>query len=399
MKRAAIIAVLLAASFSFAQIARDPSAGAGTPSPTTGTGDWVRATSPTLSGTVTLSSGATMVLPLTTFASQGGILYKGATPWIHDFNYGNNGTVTTGGYNVFLGGAGNFTMGVTATNAVHASENIGIGSAALYSNTIGYRNVVVGSSAMPFNTTGNYSVAVGYNALNANTTGVQNTAVGSFAMALNTQGSINVAVGDYALREFNPASSIGSNTVVGHNTGRGITTGTQNTIIGAQVGAITYLPSTLTSNIIIASGGGGTPGAGELEGVVRARAVPEFTLVDNTATTFAVLTLGNDTGGGGSFDYCVYAQDATTGGIECGRVDFAGIDVTAGAGGEVCPTPTKVGTPLQALSGSTLAVTFAATTGTDLCNIRVTADTDIATPVALNIKWWAVNSGRTLTPQ
>lgn len=125
----------------------------------------------------------------------------------------------------------------------------------------------------------------------------------------------------------------------------------------------------------------------------------QLTLVDNTATTFLVQTLGNDTGGGGVIHYCIYAADATTAGIECGNVDFAGVDVTSGAGGEVCATPGKHGTPLQALSGSTLATTFAATTGTDLCNIRVTADTNIATPLELWIKYSVESSGRTLTPQ
>jgi hypothetical protein len=125
----------------------------------------------------------------------------------------------------------------------------------------------------------------------------------------------------------------------------------------------------------------------------------QFGLTDNTIATFAVQTLGNDTGGGGTIQYCVYAADATTAGLECGSADFAGVDVTAGAGGEVCTNPGKIGTPLQALSGSTLTVTFAATTGTDLCNLRVTADTDIATPVELWIKYTVVNSGRTITPQ
>jgi trimeric autotransporter adhesin len=134
----------------------------------------------------------------------------------------------------------------------------------------------------------------------------------------------------------------------------------------------------------------------ETRHIIEAR---QFTLADNTATTFAVQTLGNDTGGGGSISYCVYAADATTAGLECGEVDFAGIDVTAGAGGEVCPNPTKQGTPLQALSGSTLAVSFTGTTGTDLCNVRVTADTNIAVPVELWIKWGASSSGRALTPQ
>lgn len=373
------------------------------PSPATGTGSWVRATSPTFSGTVTLSSGATMVLPLTTFASQGGIVYKTSTPWLHDFNYGNNGTVTTDGLNTFLGGAGNLTMGAAGTITAHGSTNTGVGSSSLsaltlgYSNaslgnlslssaTTGYQNSGLGYGALRLNTTGFNNVAVGYGAADANTVGSDNVAVGFTALAGNTSGSYNVALGGRALRDLNLLSAIGYNVALGYDSGRGITTGVQNTILGARV---TGLPAALSDNVIIADGAG----------VVRARAVPVFSLTDNTIATFAVLTLGNDTGGGGSFDYCVYAQDATTGGLECGRVDFAGIDVTAGAGGEVCPTPTKVGTPLQALSGSTLAVTFAASTGTDLCNIRVTADTDIATPVALNIKWWAVNSGRTLTPQ
>ena len=122
-------------------------------------------------------------------------------------------------------------------------------------------------------------------------------------------------------------------------------------------------------------------------------------LTDNTVATFGVSTLGNDTFAGGTIQYCVYAADATTSGVECGAVDFAGTDVTTGAGGETCSAPTKVGTPVQALSGSTLTVTFAATTGTDLCNWRITADTNIVTPVNLYVKWNVPhNSGATFTP-
>ena len=124
-----------------------------------------------------------------------------------------------------------------------------------------------------------------------------------------------------------------------------------------------------------------------------------FALTDNTAATFAVVTLGNDTYSGGSIEYCIVAGDATTAGTECGRGDFSVLDVTAGAGGEVC-TFTKVGTPAQALSGSTLAVTLATTTGTDLCNLRITADTNIATPTTLELRYQIVNpGGRVITPQ
>lgn len=134
-------------------------------------------------------------------------------------------------------------------------------------------------------------------------------------------------------------------------------------------------------------------------GTIYQGLAPQFNLTDNTIATFAVQTLGNDTGAGGSLNYCVYASNATTAGLECGEIDYGGIDVTAGAGGEVCTTPVKQAAAFQALSGSLLTVTFAASTGTDLCNLRVTADTDIATPVELWIKYWPSPANRVLTPQ
>jgi len=54
------------------------------------------------------------------------LFIKGATPFMHNFNYGDNGTVTTVGFNTFVGGAGNLTMGSTATQTYHASYNTGI---------------------------------------------------------------------------------------------------------------------------------------------------------------------------------------------------------------------------------------------------------------------------------
>jgi hypothetical protein len=134
----------------------------------------------------------------------------------------------------------------------------------------------------------------------------------------------------------------------------------------------------------------------ETRGLVVAR---QFTLVDNTVATFATLILGNDTGGGGTIHYCVRASDATNEQLECGAIDFGGVDITAGAGGETCPAPTKIGTPFQALSSGTLTTTFSATTGTDLCNLRITADTSL-TPTSLSIKYSVThNNGQTITPQ
>lgn len=125
----------------------------------------------------------------------------------------------------------------------------------------------------------------------------------------------------------------------------------------------------------------------------------QFALTDNTIATFVVQTLGDDTGGGGTIHYCVRSNNATTAADECGAADFNGNDITAGAGGEIC-TITKVATPAQALNGgATLAVTFAGTAGTDLCSFRVTADTSVATPTNLFIKYSILHSGRPMTAQ
>lgn len=131
----------------------------------------------------------------------------------------------------------------------------------------------------------------------------------------------------------------------------------------------------------------------------RAKIAPSKALADNTIATFDVVTLGNDVAGGGTIQYCIYAADATTAASECGSVDFSAVDVTAGAGGEVCAMG-KIGTPVQALSGATLATTFTATVGTDLCSLRITSDHNIATPVAHVIKWSLTHgNGAVHTPQ
>ena len=66
--------------------------------------------------------GGSVRLDNTTSSNQQGIIYKGSVPFLSDFNYGNNGTVTTDGQNIFVGvGAGNLTMGSTATNTYESS--------------------------------------------------------------------------------------------------------------------------------------------------------------------------------------------------------------------------------------------------------------------------------------
>jgi hypothetical protein len=194
--------------------------------------------------------GSLILLP-TTYSTQNGVIYKGTDRFIHDFNYGDNETVITNGYNIFFGKkSGNFTMGSTATSTYQSSCNIGIGEDTLYSNTTGYSNTAVGVESLALNTTGYNNVGLGQETLQHNTTGHHNVGVGLQALNANTTGHSNAGVGTYVLRNITTGYG---NTAIGDNTGLGITTGNNNTIIGGEV---VGLSSTLSNTVIIADGEG-----------------------------------------------------------------------------------------------------------------------------------------------
>jgi trimeric autotransporter adhesin len=135
-------------------------------------------------------------------------------------------------------GLNNTAIGTAAmTSNISGRENVALGHASLYYNTTGASNTGSGQGSIYSNTTGNNNVASGYHSLFNNTTGVQNTAIGSFAGM-----DLNITNG-----------SDGNNTFLGYNTGRGIFTGKNNTILGAQIAA---LSPTLSNNIILADGSG-----------------------------------------------------------------------------------------------------------------------------------------------
>ena len=202
---------------------------AGALSDETGSGAAVFGTSPTLTGTVDISAG-NVDLDNTTNANQFGVVSKNGTRFIHNFNYGNNGTVTTSGYNTFVGeSAGNLTMGSTAVNAYEGSYNTAVGYQSLLSNTTGYQNVANGFQALYFNTTGYGNTANGYAVLNSNTSGHSNTASGMYSLLSNTTGYQNVANGFRALSSNTTGYS---NTANGYAVLRYNTTGHSNTAGG-----------------------------------------------------------------------------------------------------------------------------------------------------------------------
>jgi hypothetical protein len=150
-------------------------------------------TSPTsaldVSGIIKTSS--TIYIPVTNSSSTGIIYNNAGIALLHAYSHPTGSTVKPVGRNVFIGGAGNFYMGSTATNENHGSDNLGIGNLALLSLTLGNQNM-----------------AMGYSALRLTTTGYGNTAIGAYALYPNTVGYSNVAIGTNAGR----ATSAGDNT-------------------------------------------------------------------------------------------------------------------------------------------------------------------------------------------
>jgi hypothetical protein len=167
----------------------------------------------TILGNVSLSGA--LSLPTTTGGGTAGVITLGVSRFLH--NFGTN--------NTFLGAnAGNTSASLTGTN------NTGVGSAALFSNTTGTQNAAFGDGALQSNTTGGTNSAFGSNALIFNTTGFNNSAFGSQALFANTTGIQNSAFGSNALTS-NTASS---NSAFGSNALTSNTTGIQNSAFGSN---------------------------------------------------------------------------------------------------------------------------------------------------------------------
>ena len=163
-----------------------------------------------------------------------------------------------------------------ARSSTVATGILAIGDSALYSN-IANNNLAIGSRSLRDNASGSSNLAIGRNALENNTNCSQNLAIGESALAaLSITTSLatnNVAVGYRSLALVNPTASTlsgnqntalgtfsgddmttgyyntllgylsgnnlttgGNNTFVGHTAG-GVTTGEQNTLVGASISA------------------------------------------------------------------------------------------------------------------------------------------------------------------
>ena len=182
-----------------------------------------------------------------TTTSITGVIYKGASQFIHNFRHPTGNTAVPVGQNTFVGvNAGNFTIGSTATATHHGSYISAVGYGSLLNNTEGFSNSAVGWGSLLNNTTGHSNNAVGYSTLTTNTTGYANSAVGASALRYNTTGYSNNAMGNSALLNnttgyYNSAMGHASllantegygNNAMGVNSLRTNTTGHENNAIG-----------------------------------------------------------------------------------------------------------------------------------------------------------------------
>jgi len=132
---------------------------------------------------------------------------------------------TSGENNTYVGAE----AGVAATGASHC---VGIGKAALGSNTASY-NVAVGTFAMDAATTAMNNVCVGTYALTNLTGGKKNTAVGHHASENCVTGEYTTAVGEQALRK----NTVSRTTGLGAGALTENTSGTNNTAVGYMAGS------------------------------------------------------------------------------------------------------------------------------------------------------------------
>lgn len=186
------------------------------------------ASTSTTTGALTVAGGLGLALNLQiadTTASTLGVIKKGTLNFFHNYHNPTGGGAIPNGNNIWIGGAGNFTTGSTATLVTQSSNNIGIGASCMVNVTTGADNVGIGVSS-----------------LNALTTGMGNFGIGTGTLSMVTTANSNVAVGNAALLTVTGAT----NTAIGASALGVLTTGSTNVGIGGVAGV--FLSDGVTAN-------------------------------------------------------------------------------------------------------------------------------------------------------
>jgi len=144
----------------------------------------------------------------------------GAIPWLYQYDLANTILIQGTDPGPYTGTANSTTI-------------LGVGAGAALTSTS--TSVYIGSNCNTNRDNGESNVYIGANSGLQAIQGTKNTAVGRGSLYNETQGSESVAIGWFALSNQN-GSGPGNiaNTAVGAFAGNSITTGTENTILGAQ---------------------------------------------------------------------------------------------------------------------------------------------------------------------
>ena len=161
----------------------------------------------------------------------------------------------------------NVAIGFNTLYNSNADYNVAIGESSLYNNTIGTQNNAIGGFALYYNVGGSYNTAIGVASMQNGTQSQRNTGIGGYSL-YNTTGSRNIGIGFFGGSGITTGSD---NVVIGsdpNNNTDGLTTGSNNTIMGKVVtgirvgdnntilGRVSGLASGLTNSVIISDGSG-----------------------------------------------------------------------------------------------------------------------------------------------
>ena len=190
---------------------------------------------------ITIDDSNNIVLPTTTAGATTGIIYKGATRFMHNY-FGTTGI----GNNLFVGlDSGNLTL--NGSFGYEGTYNVAFGGDTLKSITRGYENHAFGFKALTLVTTGAGNFGLGAYSLEKVTTTNNNTATGSQSGRYTT-GTGNTVNGSQSGKGTSGTSTYSGACYFGYQSGLATTTGTYNINIGYQCGNTT---TTGGSNILI----------------------------------------------------------------------------------------------------------------------------------------------------
>ena len=211
-----------------------------------------------------------------------------------------------------------FAAGADIITATAGDNNTRVGvNAGISIADGGNYNTVMGDSAGTAISTGDLNTFIGYQSGDATTLSGNNVGVGYASLGTNILSSKNVAIGNNALKLHNLASAgEGFDVAVGHTAGEELTTGINNTFVGAGAGLSLTVGE---QNVAIGKDALSTDDVGAHCVAVGADALANQNATGTTSNNFQNTAVGYSAGNdiiGGYYNTCIGAlagDEITTG--------------------------------------------------------------------------------------